>query len=312
MRTVKSYNHIFENLYPSAKILCEENPTFREDGTALSAALRGIDLNEVVPLNPKSKIINSMFFLVPGVINTPGFPERHLFSAKVVNPDGTEMEEIFDFGDYIESKNLPVLNDEIKNSLVEEPLSKIPLHGKNDITSFLKRYVPKENHYMLYSVHKIDIPKEIKVEPYCELHSHPFEESNRIFSKNLVMEYRIRDLVFKVRGPAKIVIPIGVLHSQNVVEGEGIFEFTGNMYDYYGPIVTYAGDIPHKTITISRPVPLDPLAPSNIPDGYATLEEQCNGLRHRRLAQKDEKSLAPIKPNQYAGRAYNNMYRKSS
>ncbi len=299
--TIKSYNHIFENLYPMAKELYEENPAFREDGTALSAALRGINLDEVIPLKPKSRVTNSMFFWAPGMINTPGIPERYLFDATVLEPDGTEREGVLDFGNYIQSRSIPVLYAQMRNGLVEEPLSKVPFHGNHDITSFVKRYVPETKGYWLFSLHKIDIPKGVKIEPYCEVHSHPFEETNHIYGKSLVVEYQICDLMFKVRGPAKIVIPMGVPHSQNVIEGKGFFEFTGNMYDYYGPVLTYAGEIPHKTITISRPAPLDPHAPSNIPDGYAKLEEFGKVRELRKKERKLENWLTPIKPSQYSG-----------
>lgn len=307
MRTVKSWNHIFEKVYSTAKYLCEENPILREDATALSEAVFRTNWPEYnfLELKPDTKIVDMGRYWTPMMFNTPGLPEKIYFNLEVLDVDGVQRYGLADMGEFESRKAIPGWIKEIRKNFVEEPISEVPLHDGADVNNFIKRYVPRKVGYDLWALHNVKIPEGVEIPRYCNLHQHDFEEVNHFWGENLVYEYRIRDLVLKVRGPAKVGIPMGEPHSQNVIGGNGLFEFQGYVSNQFSPVISYKNDI-GKTITIPRPVRPNSTAASNVPDGYAMLEEQCKNLkiRRRELEQKHENSSMPIKLNQYAGHAY--------
>ena len=65
----------------------------------------------------------------------------------------------------------------------------------------------------------------LKVEPYCELHYHDFDEINLILSDDSSLKYRITldDEEYEVSSPSTVYIPKGVRHAAEVISGRGIF-----------------------------------------------------------------------------------------
>ncbi len=64
-----------------------------------------------------------------------------------------------------------------------------------------------------------------KVESYCELHKHDFDEINLILSEDNSLKYRIlfEDEVYEVGSPTTVYIPKGIRHASEVISGKGVY-----------------------------------------------------------------------------------------
>jgi len=108
---------------------------------------------------------------------------------------------------------------------VNEPLSKVPFHGKAPIkrlSMLSKKLIPKSNTHI--AVHFIN-SKSKKIRDYSELHKHNFDELNLILSESgkLTYEIQMEDEIYKVSSPSTVFIPKGIKHKAKVISGKGIF-----------------------------------------------------------------------------------------
>jgi len=108
---------------------------------------------------------------------------------------------------------------------VNEPLSKIPFHGKAPIkrlSMLSKKLIPKSNTHI--AVHFVDSKKN-KISDYSKLHKHNFDEINLVLSEKgkLTYEIELGDEKYKVSSPSTVFIPKGLKHKAKVVSGKGIF-----------------------------------------------------------------------------------------
>ena len=108
---------------------------------------------------------------------------------------------------------------------VNEPLSKVPFHGKapiKRISMLSKKLIPKSNTHI--AVHFINSTSK-KITDYSELHQHNFDELNLILSEKgkLTYEIQMEDEIYKVTSPSTVFIPKGVKHKAKVISGKGIF-----------------------------------------------------------------------------------------
>ena len=108
---------------------------------------------------------------------------------------------------------------------VNEPLSKVPFHGKAPIkrlSMLSKKLIPKSNTHI--AVHFIN-SKSKKIPDYSILHKHNFDELNLILSENNKLKYEIQmeDEIYKVSSPSTVFIPKGIKHKAKVISGKGIF-----------------------------------------------------------------------------------------
>ena len=108
---------------------------------------------------------------------------------------------------------------------INEPLSKVPFHGKAPIKRFSmlsKKSIPKSNTHI--AVHLIN-SKSKKITDYSELHKHNFDEINLILSENgkLTYEIQMEDEIYKVSSPSTVFIPKGIKHKAKVISGKGLF-----------------------------------------------------------------------------------------
>ncbi len=108
---------------------------------------------------------------------------------------------------------------------VNEPLSKVPFHGKASIkrlSMLSKKLIPKSNTHI--AVHFVD-SKTNKISDYSKLHKHNFDEINLILSENgkLTYEIELGDEKYKVSSPSTVFIPKALKHKARVVSGKGIF-----------------------------------------------------------------------------------------
>ena len=112
----------------------------------------------------------------------------------------------------------------IKNG-VNEPLSKVPFHGKAPIkrlSMLSKKLIPKSNTHI--AVHFINT-KSKKIQDYSILHKQNFDELNLILSESgkLTYEIQMEDEIYKVSSPSTVFIPKGIKHKAKVISGKGIF-----------------------------------------------------------------------------------------
>ena len=108
---------------------------------------------------------------------------------------------------------------------VNEPLSKVPFHGKAPIkrlSMLSKKLIPKSNTHI--AVHLINT-KSKKIPNYSLLHKHNFDELNLILSESekLTYEIQMEDEIYKVSSPSTVFIPKGIKHKAKVISGKGIF-----------------------------------------------------------------------------------------
>lgn len=108
---------------------------------------------------------------------------------------------------------------------VNEPLSKVPFHGKAPIKrlSMLdKKLIPESKIHT--AVHFVDANGG-KIPKYSELHKHNADEVNLILSENNKLKYEIQlgDEIYKITSPATVFIPKGLKHKAEVISGKGIF-----------------------------------------------------------------------------------------
>lgn len=77
-----------------------------------------------------------------------------------------------------------------------------------------------------------DLPE--KVEGYCDLHWHEFDEINLILSEDNSLKYRIRleDEEYEVCSPTTIYIPKGLRHAAEVISGRGVYVVITFTKDY--------------------------------------------------------------------------------
>lgn len=108
---------------------------------------------------------------------------------------------------------------------VNEPLQKIPFHGKAPIKrlSMLgKTSIPESKTHL--AVHFVDASRK-KIPEYSKLHKHNFDEINLILSEkgNLTYEIQLEDEIYKVSAPCTVFIPKGMRHKARALSGKGIF-----------------------------------------------------------------------------------------
>jgi hypothetical protein len=108
---------------------------------------------------------------------------------------------------------------------VNEPLSKVPFHGKAPIRRLAmldKKRVPESKIHT--AVHFVDANGK-KMPQYSELHKHNADEINLILSEDGKLKYEIQldDEIYKVTSPATIFIPKELKHRAEVISGKGIF-----------------------------------------------------------------------------------------
>ena len=108
---------------------------------------------------------------------------------------------------------------------INESLSNVPFHKKAPIkrlSMLSEKTIPESNIHA--AVHIVDV-KNKKISKYSTLHKHNADEVNIILSqdKKLVYEIQLGDETYKVRSPATIFIPKGVMHKADVISGSGFF-----------------------------------------------------------------------------------------
>ena len=108
---------------------------------------------------------------------------------------------------------------------VNEPLSKVPFHGKAPIKRLAmldKKRIPESKIHT--AVHFVDANGK-KMPQYSELHKHNADEVNLILSECGKLKYEIQldDEIYKVTSPATVFIPKGLKHKAKVLSGKGIF-----------------------------------------------------------------------------------------
>ncbi len=108
---------------------------------------------------------------------------------------------------------------------VNEPLSKVPFHGKapiKRISMLGEKKIPQANTHL--AVHFVDA-KNKKIDEYSKLHKHSADEINLILSENgkLVYEVQLEDEIYKISSPVTVFIPKGTKHRAKVLSGKGVF-----------------------------------------------------------------------------------------
>ncbi len=108
---------------------------------------------------------------------------------------------------------------------VNEPLQKIPFHGKAPIkrlSMLSKTSIPESKTHL--AVHFVDASRK-KIPEYSKLHKHNFDEINLILSEKnkLVYEIQLEDEIYKISAPCTVFIPKGVRHKARALSGKGIF-----------------------------------------------------------------------------------------
>lgn len=112
----------------------------------------------------------------------------------------------------------------------KESLSKVPFHHNfSEIERVLimgAKLCPSAPIHI--AVHKVSFSlkkKEALTWRYTEPHKHDFDEINVIWSETGLLEYRfeIDDQVQKVKSPAAVLIPAGVVHRAEAIKGQGSF-----------------------------------------------------------------------------------------
>ncbi len=108
---------------------------------------------------------------------------------------------------------------------VNEPISKIPFHGKaplKRLSMLSKKLIPESNTHI--AVHFVNSNSK-KISDYSKLHKHNFDELNLILSedKKLTYEIKMDDETYKVTSPSTVFIPKGVKHKAKIISGKGIF-----------------------------------------------------------------------------------------
>jgi hypothetical protein len=73
-----------------------------------------------------------------------------------------------------------------------------------------------------------------KIESYCDLHWHDFDEINLILSEDGSLKYRItlEDEVYEVDSQSTVYIPKGLKHAAEVISGKGIFIAINSTKEY--------------------------------------------------------------------------------
>lgn len=108
---------------------------------------------------------------------------------------------------------------------VNEPLSKVPFHGKAPIKRLAmldKKQIPESKIHT--AIHFVNADGR-KIPKYSELHKHNADEINLILSEDKKLKYEIQlgDEIYKVTSPATVFIPKGLDHRAEVISGKGIF-----------------------------------------------------------------------------------------
>lgn len=108
---------------------------------------------------------------------------------------------------------------------VNEPLSKIPFHGKAPIkrlSMLSKNLIPESKTHV--AVHFVNASKK-NIPDYSKLHKHSHDEINLILSENdkLTYEIQLDDEIYKVSSPSTVFIPKGLKHKAKAISGRGIF-----------------------------------------------------------------------------------------
>ncbi len=107
---------------------------------------------------------------------------------------------------------------------IEEPLEKVPFHGKAPIkrlSMLSKNIIPESDTHV--AVHFVDASKNLP--KYSQLHKHDHDEINLILSERSELTYKIQleDETYQVSSPSTIFIPKGINHSAQAISGNGIF-----------------------------------------------------------------------------------------
>ena len=107
---------------------------------------------------------------------------------------------------------------------IEEPLDKVPFHGKAPIkrlSMLSKDTIPESDTHV--AVHFVDASKNLP--KYSQLHKHDHDEINLILSEQSELKYQVQleDEKYQVSSPSTIFIPKGINHSAQATSGHGIF-----------------------------------------------------------------------------------------
>lgn len=108
---------------------------------------------------------------------------------------------------------------------VNEPLQKIPFHGRapiKRISMLGKKSIPESRTHL--AVHFVNASRK-KIPEYSKLHKHNHDEINVILSQKgkLVYEIQLEDEIYKVSSPCTVFIPRGMRHRAKAISGSGIF-----------------------------------------------------------------------------------------
>jgi len=107
---------------------------------------------------------------------------------------------------------------------IKEPLESVQFHGAVPFERFvmLKKDTVEGDGGIKIVTHVLkNVPE--KIDPYCELHFHDFDEINLILStNNLKYRVQLEDEEYMVDAPSTIYFPKGVRHASEVVSGEGV------------------------------------------------------------------------------------------
>lgn len=107
---------------------------------------------------------------------------------------------------------------------IDEPLEKIPFHGKAPIkrlSMLSKSLIPQSDTHI--AVHFVNASTTLP--QYSTSHKHDTDEINLILSEDsqLIYEITLEDETYKVSSPSTIFIPKNLNHSAQAISGKGIF-----------------------------------------------------------------------------------------
>lgn len=108
---------------------------------------------------------------------------------------------------------------------VTESLSKVPFHNRapiKRISMLSEKTIPEAKIHA--AVHFVDVSTR-RIPKYSNLHKHDADEINIILPQdgNIVYEIQLEGEIYKVKSPATIFIPKGVMHRADAISGKGIF-----------------------------------------------------------------------------------------
>ncbi len=134
---------------------------------------------------------------------------------------------------------MPLKHRKLITEGIQQPLELVKFHNAAPFTRRLMAGKALNNNSQKHiAVHEIrdKLPAEIRNNSVP--HAHNCDEWNLILSfDHLLFRIMLEDEVYEVEAPASIYIPKGLVHSANVIEGQGFYIAILDCVDYEKSLV---------------------------------------------------------------------------